>query len=100
MLTFFEYLRQRAYESVLAGAQEALQSFERDGAFNEPAQTPKYFSRGDEPASLNREPSVAADHAIANAGADDDTYAANGRPAEKPAPRLRTRLKRKGARGK
>ena len=100
MLTFFEYLRQRAYESVLAGAQEALQSLERDGAFNKPAQTPKSLSRGDEPASLNREPSVAADHAIANAGADGGTHAAKGSPAEKPVPRLRTRPKRKGARGK
>ncbi len=100
MLTFFEYLRQRAYESVLAGAQEALQSLERDGAFNEPAQTPKYLSRGDEPASLNREPSVATDHAIACAGADDDMHAEKSSQAEKPAPRLRTGLKRKGARGK
>lgn len=28
MLTFFDYLRQRAYESVLSGAQEALQELE------------------------------------------------------------------------
>ena len=100
MLTFFEYLRQRAYESVLAGAQEALQSLERDGAFNEPAQTPKFFSRGDEPASLNREPSVTADHAIASAGADDNTHATKSSLAEKQAPRLRTRSNRKGTRGK
>ena len=100
MLTFFEYLRQRAYESVLAGAQEALQSLERDGAFNKPAQTPKYFSSGDEPASLNHEPIDAAEHAIARAGVDDGTHAVKSSRAEKPAPRLRTRPKRKGARGK
>lgn len=28
MLTFFDYLRQRAYESVLSGAQEALEELE------------------------------------------------------------------------
>lgn len=28
MLTFFEYLRQRAYESVISGAQEALEELE------------------------------------------------------------------------
>ncbi|MCA9039997.1 MAG: hypothetical protein KDA65_06615 [Planctomycetaceae bacterium] len=29
MLTFFDYLRQRAYESILTGAQEALEFLER-----------------------------------------------------------------------
>lgn len=28
MLTFFDYLRQRAYESILSGAQEALEEME------------------------------------------------------------------------
>ena len=36
MLTFFEYLRQRAYESVLAGAQEALDVLERQQSLDPP----------------------------------------------------------------
>lgn len=36
MLTFFEYLRQRAFESVLAGAHEALDFLERQQALAEP----------------------------------------------------------------
>lgn len=36
MLTFFEYLRQRAFESVLAGAHEALDFLERQQALVEP----------------------------------------------------------------
>ena len=34
MLTFFEYLRQRAFESVLAGAQEALEFLESQQALD------------------------------------------------------------------
>ena len=30
MLTFFEYLRQRAFESIVVGVQEALDSLERE----------------------------------------------------------------------
>lgn len=33
MLTFFEYLRQRALESVLSGAQEALDILDREKVF-------------------------------------------------------------------
>lgn len=36
MLTFFEYLRQRAFESVLTGAHEALDFLERQQALAEP----------------------------------------------------------------
>lgn len=36
MLTFFEYLRQRAFESVLAGAHEALDLLERQQTLAEP----------------------------------------------------------------
>ena len=41
MLTFFDYLRQRAFESVLAGAQEALEVLESQKTRNEP---PKHES--------------------------------------------------------
>lgn len=30
MLTFFDYLRRRSYESIVAGVHEALESLERD----------------------------------------------------------------------
>ena len=36
MLTFFDYLRQRAFESVLAGAQEALELLESQKNRTEP----------------------------------------------------------------
>ncbi|MCA9183018.1 MAG: hypothetical protein KDA51_16260 [Planctomycetales bacterium] len=36
MLTFFEYLRQRAFESVLAGAHEAIEFLERQETLKEP----------------------------------------------------------------
>jgi hypothetical protein len=36
VLTFFEYLRQRAFESVLCGAQEALELLERQQNHSEP----------------------------------------------------------------
>lgn len=35
MLTFFDYLRQRAFESVLSGAQDALDALERQKSFSE-----------------------------------------------------------------
>jgi hypothetical protein len=35
VLTFFDYLRQRAFESVLSGAQDALNFLERQKSFNE-----------------------------------------------------------------
>ena len=41
MLTFFDYLRQRAFESVLTGAQEALELLESQKDRNEP---PKHNS--------------------------------------------------------
>ena len=41
MLTFFDYLRQRAFESVLAGAQEALELLESQKNRTEP---PKHES--------------------------------------------------------
>ena len=42
MLTFFDYLRQRAFESVLAGAQEALELLESQKNRTEP---PKHEPR-------------------------------------------------------
>ena len=36
MLTFFEYLRQRAFESVMAGAYEALELLEAKKSLQEP----------------------------------------------------------------
>jgi hypothetical protein len=36
VLTFFDYLRQRAFESVLSGAQEALEFLESQKTLNEP----------------------------------------------------------------
>ena len=36
MLTFFEYLRQRAFESVMAGAYEALELLEAKKSLEEP----------------------------------------------------------------
>ena len=45
MLTFFEYLRQRAFESVLSGAQEALEFLERQEALAEPK---KQLAKGNE----------------------------------------------------
>ena len=40
MLTFFDYLRQRAFESVLAGAQEALELLESQKDHSEPPSSP------------------------------------------------------------
>ena len=39
MLTFFEYLRQRSFESVLSGAQEALQLLEQRKRHDPPGGT-------------------------------------------------------------
>ena len=36
MLTFFEYLRQRAFESVMAGAYDALELLEAKKSLEEP----------------------------------------------------------------
>ena len=36
MLTFFDYLRQRAFESVLSGTQDALEFLEKQKALDEP----------------------------------------------------------------
>ena len=69
MLTFFDYLRQRAFESVLAGAREALELLESQMEHDEPS---------------NHEPKVPAPRVGAQVGqAAKD--AESDRPQEDPA---------------
>ncbi len=100
MLTFFEYLRQRAYESVLAGAHEALQALDCERAYDEPDQTPKSFSRGAVPARLKHEQLGTSANAAAGAGGSEHKEHETGHENQVHAPRLRARPKRNGGRTK
>lgn len=53
MLTFFEYLRQRAFESVLSGAHEAIEFLERQETLKEP---PKQLAGGGNQSGEDRTP--------------------------------------------
>ena len=95
MLKFFEYLRQRAFESVLAGAQEALECLESQGFFDKPATRTK-----SERATIESE-AVTTGSAAENLlpGQPGDPHAqtaANNVRAQQP--RLRRRPKRRGSR--
>ena len=98
MLTFFEYLRQRAYESVLCGAQEALESLERQGAFAKPPAAIASRPQANRQAALSQTP-----HELAEGSPNTNTVEAHA-PATRdegetlPAPRLRSRPNRKGSR--
>ena len=89
MLTFFDYLRQRAFESVLAGAQEALELLEcqknRNGSKTQESKlpTPARASQAGPPAKHAEDKSLQEDPAVE----DDKPLPAprrRGRPDEKP----------------
>ena len=98
MLTIFEYLRQRAFESILAGVQEALELLESQAAFGKVTNPAPPDSNQAPPAALDQ----GADEVTEDS--DDIKPAANtagptGNSGELlPAPRLRGRARRKGAR--
>lgn len=81
MLTFFDYLRQRAYESVLTGAQEALELLERQESHSAPKSTKSSLPAPD---ATNEPPRTKA----GNTSADDDDLLPpprlRGRPNKKP----------------
>ena len=84
MLTFFDYLRQRAFQSVLAGAQEALELLESQKDRSEPPKhqsnlpAPRLPSQAGAPA---KQPETSSPQA--NDSGDDDE--------QLPAPRRRVR---------
>ena len=89
MLTFFDYLRQRAFQSVLAGAQEALELLESQKDRSEP---PKHESNLPAP-RLAPQAGVPAKQPETNSsqedvsGSDDGQLQAprrRGRPDQKP----------------
>ena len=89
MLTFFEYLRQRAFESVIAGVEDAYSHLDSNKAF-ESGKLPTDTSREAQPKQLddNSESSPAHDHG------------ANGSAANKSKPlppRKRGRPKKSGS---
>lgn len=91
MLTFFEYLRQRAFEAVLNGAHEALELLECRASFDK-----NPTSRTSASKSIGQEAPL--DHDRANDGqrSDEDPSMAGARPQGEggkplPAPRLRGR---------
>ena len=85
MLTFFDYLRQRAFESVLSGAQDALDFLERKKSFNESAkQLPQPAdSLDDDPPKAPRK--KVADAASTPPPKDDDKPIAAPRDRGRPA---------------
>ena len=95
MLTFFEYLRQRALESVLAGAEEALELLETQGFFERPA-----ARIADQRPTIDQ--NVAATEATAKDSPEPPPNEPQSQPAEHVAktkpPRKRKRSKRKGSR--
>jgi hypothetical protein len=89
MLTFFDYLRQRAFESVLAGAQEALEVLESQKSRREPPRNasslaaPRLASQAGAPATQPEEISAQGD----DSEDDDELLPAprrRGRPDERP----------------
>lgn len=97
MLTFFEYLRQRALESVLSGAQEALDILDGEKVFEEQSRLFNLQSQ-----KRTRVEQVQADNATAetkssnpNSGQVNQQGSDN---EEFPEPRVRTHHNRKGSR--
>ena len=95
MLTFFEYLRQRAFESVLTGAREALELLERQGYLDQPAERVS-----DQLKTISHD--TAADAAVApnplDPQAGDPLSQPAGDAAKTKPPRQRETPKRKGTR--
>lgn len=96
MLTLFDYLRQRAFESILLGAQEALEVLERQGNFEgRPPSIVSPPSPSGQPAS---EPQPdGQDHHDANDTSPSELVASDSAEEKLPPPRLR-RARRKGGR--
>lgn len=96
MLTLFEYLRQRAFEAVIEGTQDAVSFLESQGSFDRAKGAGEAYSRRD-PASLEAK--------SANEDEKQDRTAGEATPdrvlVEKPlpAPRRRGRPKKKGSTG-
>ena len=88
MLTFFDYLRQRAFESIMAGAQEALELLERESSHSRPEtpatrRTPAALAPPESPAEMNTNNHSSANRLL---GEDDDPLPAprrRGRPNQK-----------------
>ena len=88
MLTFFEYLRQRAFESVLAGAQEALDYLERQQALAEqkkqlPVASQQAADRPPKPPRKREDQRVSSESKPGDRTADDEPLLDNygrGRP--------------------
>ena len=83
MLTFFEYLRQRAFESVLTGAQEALDFLEQQRALAEPKkQLSKSAENGSDDSPKpprKREEGFVPPQTTVNKTANDDPLLKNGK---------------------
>ena len=97
MLTFFEYLRQRAFESVLTGAQEALELLENQGYFNKPSTSITDGPQAIEQSAPTHGANSAAKDSAANQQNEGQTQAAEDE-LKSPRPRLRGRSRRKGSR--
>lgn len=85
MLTFFDYLRQRAFESIMAGAHEALELLEQKGSVDEA----KANTARSPP--VGRAETAPMDHASGNGLLEKDHDPL-------PAPRRRGRPREKGRR--
>ena len=99
VLTFFEYLRQRAFESILFGAQEALDVLERQGTFEKRPTSFGASPQGSGQVALDQE--AQKEHAEGpsdNHPAEAHASATDGNGERLPAPRLRRPSSRKGSR--
>ena len=90
MLTFFDYLRQRAFESVLAGAQEALEVLEDQRNHVEPKAVPAPEAKR----SLDFRPNEGSKQEEKTS--NNDTDAADDDPLKPARRRGRPHQKRKG----
>ena len=72
MLTFFDYLRQRAFESVLSGAQEALEVLENSPNRNEPT-SGKSKGKGSTLGFQPAKPDIKADNSNKSDGSPSDS---------------------------
>lgn len=96
MLTLFDYLRQRAFESILLGAQEALEVLERQGNFEgRPPSIAPPSSRSGQPAPA-QQPGGQERH-DANDTSASELVVPDKAEEKLPPPRLR-RARRKGGR--
>lgn len=96
MLTFFEYLRQRAFEAVLSGAEEALELLERKASFQAAPTSRTSASKSIGQGLLDR--GRAEDTPAADVGQPADAQPANDGGEPLPAPRLRGRPRKKATR--